>query len=80
MEILKNLWTGESVFCGNCGHHINCHNIEDKSLNDDYISSICKYDNGHYVCPCEEFKAQKTTTLRATNQVDVNEFEKVETS
>jgi len=73
----EDLWTGESVWCV-CGHHVNMHTTKVLSNNDDYIDSICRYDNGHYMCPCIGFASDKVTTiLTATNGQDKQEFQKV---
>jgi len=49
-EILKPLWTGESVICI-CGHHVYCHN----TWNDGSIT--CNYHSDGKSCNCNQFIA-----------------------
>ena len=48
-EILKDLWTGESIWCKNCKHHVNCHNTGQTPL--------CNYKTAGISgdCECTEF-------------------------
>ena len=56
-----DLPSGFILFCSNCGHSLMVHlegRLADNS-EDSSIESICKYDNGHYVCPCQGFETQE---------------------
>jgi len=63
-DVLNPLWSGESVFCLNCGHHVNMHSTKPISNNDNYIDSICRFDNGYFVCPCTGFEGKITERIK----------------
>lgn len=56
-EILKPLWTGESVWCANCGHHVNRHQSGRVPLCD--YDATSDLDKGRDECPCKEFVGKK---------------------
>ena len=53
-EILKDLWTGELIWCGNCGHHVDRHQTGRVPLCD--YDATSNLEKGRYECPCKEFK------------------------
>ena len=57
--ILQDLWTGESVWCVFCGHHVNCHNTVIAKVNNRQLKVKCNYNNGYNngICNCRGFEA-----------------------
>jgi hypothetical protein len=61
-EILKPTWAGESIFCANCGHHLNQHFTDSRT-------AYCTYKaTGNGVCRCREFKATNIVKVLDTGQ------------
>ena len=60
-EILKPLWSGESIWCENCGHHVNRHQTGRVPLCDYDASGSNIDENGNSLergrieCNCQEF-------------------------
>lgn len=62
-----HLTQGFLIFCSKCGHALSIH-TENRPINEDSIDSICRYDNGHYVCQCDGFESEKITKILDTGQ------------
>lgn len=54
-KILEPLWTGESIWCANCGHHVNRHQTGRVPLCDYDASGSNGLEKGRIECNCQEF-------------------------
>ena len=56
-DILGPLWSGKSIWCKNCNHHVNCHQTGRVPLCDYDASGSNGLEKGRIECNCKQFQS-----------------------